>query len=61
MGNAIFCDRCNRLFNQREIDVKRGKLVGFWNEDMEVDLCPECRNSLEEHAFGEDIKKKKKK
>ncbi len=61
MGKAIFCDRCNELFNAREVDVKSGKLVDFWNEDMEVDLCPICRSSVEEHVFGMDIKKKKKK
>lgn len=56
MGKAIYCDRCGKLFNTSEIDIKRGKLVGFWNEDIVVDLCPECRSGLENYVYGDDFK-----
>lgn len=61
MGNAIYCDRCNKLFNTAEIDVRHGKLADFWGEDIEVDLCPECLSGLDDYVHGEDLNKHPKK
>lgn len=59
MGEAKYCDRCKKLFNTAETEVMHGTLQGFWNEDIEVDLCENCRTSLDDFVHGEDLKKKK--
>lgn len=61
MGKAIYCDRCGKLFNKAEIDIKKGSLVGFWNEEIIVDLCPKCLSGLDDYVWGEDLIKKNKK
>ena len=58
MGRAIYCDRCNKLFNTAEINIKKGKIVGLWNNDLIFDMCPECRDALEMFIYGDDLKQK---
>ena len=59
MGKAIFCDRCGKLFDKEEIDIRKGKILDFWNEEMIVYLCPKCKEGLEDYVYGKDLNKKK--
>ena len=59
MGKAMYCDRCEELFNTSEIEVSRVKLVGVFQEDLKADLCTSCCLEMEKFLYGDDLKKKK--
>ena len=66
MSNILCCERCDKLF--KEGDITHGIISGLWLEDMEIDLCDDCRSDLDDwlhpesaKAIKEYIKKGKKK
>lgn len=61
MGKAVYCDRCGDLFNTSEIEVKKVRINGAFNEELVVDLCIECARNIEGYVYGDDLKKKKQK
>ena len=61
MGKAIYCDRCNELFNTSEVEVKRVTISGVFNEDLVVDLCLGCATNIEGYIYGDNLKKNGKK
>jgi hypothetical protein len=60
MGEAMYCDRCGKLFNTSEIEVKKVKICGVFNEDLECDLCMGCARGIEGYVYGDDLKKRRK-
>jgi len=60
MGNAVYCDRCGKLFNTSEVDVDNVTINGVFNNDLIVDLCKDCGRGIEDYVYGIDLKKKKK-
>ena len=67
MPQAIICNRCDGLF--KENDISHGIIKELWgSEDMEIDLCDDCRSKLDDwlhpreaEAIKDYIKKGKKK
>ena len=56
---AKYCDRCKKIFSAG--DYNSGAIIDFWSEDIKLDLCNECRDSLDEWLFSKDEKSEDKK
>ena len=50
MSKAIYCDHCEKLFPEKSIDTI--ELNKFYNEDLEFDLCNDCKQQLEAWFYG---------
>jgi len=53
MGQAMICDRCQEIFDEKWI--KRGTL-NLFSEEMDITLCDECANKLDEWLHPEETK-----
>ena len=52
MTNAVYCDRCKKLF--KETEIKHGILEGFWSKGLEFDFCSDCLSEVESFCYGDD-------
>ncbi len=57
MSSLTICNHCQDLFKSE--NTTWGEIKGFWNEDVEVDLCDECKSELDEWLHPEEIKRLK--
>jgi len=53
MGQAMICDRCQKIFDEKEI--KRGTL-NLFAEEMDITLCDGCANKLDEWLHPKETK-----
>jgi len=57
MSNLVICNRCQELFKQE--NTTWGEVKGFWSEDIELDLCNDCKEELDEWLHPVETKKLK--
>jgi hypothetical protein len=54
MSNLIICNHCQEIFKQE--NTTQGQVTGFWNEDVSMDLCGECKSKLDDWMYPEESK-----
>jgi len=47
----MICDKCQKIFDEKK--VKRGTL-NLFSEEMDITLCNECANKLDEWIHPEE-------
>jgi len=56
MGEAYYCDRCKKLYDEAEVKSCEIVISGAFNEDLERIFCEECKGHIEGFISGDDLK-----
>ncbi|KKM62832.1 hypothetical protein LCGC14_1517680 [marine sediment metagenome] len=46
MSNVVICNHCQDMFKSE--NTTWGEIKGFWNEDVCIDLCDNCKSDLDD-------------